>query len=100
VGNGEERLRVRSEHGLLLGEVFHSDREDRSLRRGGVAEASDVRLAERALPREALAGDRPGAVAVTLALGDLWQRQGQPSDLVDTHHAGPPYCPRRWRPPW
>src|SRR5205807_9710618 len=68
VRDREERLRIRGEDRFLLAEVFNADCEDGPGRRRGIAEASDVCLAERPLPRERLPGDEPCAVAVTRAL--------------------------------
>ena len=62
VRDREEGLRLGREHRLLLGQVLDADREDRTGRRGRIAEPLDVCLGERPLPREGLAGDVPGAV--------------------------------------
>src|ERR1700744_977745 len=63
VGNGEKAVRVGGQQGFLLGQVFWADSQDRAVRRGLVAEAFQVRLTERALPGERLAGHVPGAGA-------------------------------------
>src|SRR5512132_2246196 len=55
--NREEGLGLRGEHGLLLAEVFNSNREDRSIWRAGIAEPPDVCLAEWPFPREGLAAN-------------------------------------------
>lgn len=52
------------------------------LDQGGVASPKrvDVRLAERPLPGESLAGDKPAAIAMPEAFHSLGQRQGNPRD--------------------
>ena len=45
---------LRGEHRLLLAEVVDANGEDRTSGRAGIAEAPDVGLAERSLPREPL----------------------------------------------
>src|SRR5258708_39488084 len=84
--NREERLRVRSEDGLLVGKVINTYREDRCGRRGRITEPSQVGLTEGPLPRECLPSDEPSAVAMTFALGCLGHIQGHLSHLVDAHH--------------
>ena len=86
VRNREEGFRIGGEDGLLLGEVLYSDSQDWCGRRSGIAESSDVCLAEWPLPRERLPSDGPCAVAMTLSLGNLGQLQGHPSHFVDAHH--------------
>lgn len=71
----EESVGVLGESSLFVGQVQYSHGEDRSVRCGGFAEAPEIGLAERALPRERLAGDAPAPVAVPLALGHLGQRR-------------------------
>jgi hypothetical protein len=88
VRNREESPWLRGEHGLLLAKIRHANRENRSLRRDGLAEPLDVCLAERPFPREALPGDKLGARAVTLTLSDLRQSQSHPSRIIDGHHFG------------
>src|SRR5215831_2997501 len=84
--NREEGSRIRGEHRLLLAEVLDADGQDRPIRRGLVAEPPEIRLAERPFPRECLAGGVPRPGAVTFALGDLGQRQGQFGHVVDGRH--------------
>src|ERR1017187_1903717 len=84
--NWEEGFRMRREQSLLLAEILDPDGQDRTIRRGLVAEALQVRLAERPFPRERLATDEPRPVAEALTDGDLGQLQGQRGHLVDSRH--------------
>src|SRR5215469_225006 len=95
VRDREEGLRLRGEHRLLLAEILDADGEDRPLRRGLVAEPPEIGFAERALPRECLACDEPGPVAVTLTLGDLGQARGHQGHVVETRHTGTVAASRR-----
>src|SRR5690606_9499408 len=58
----EESGAVFGEHRLLSGEVFNADGQDWTLRRLLVPEPSEIRFAERTLPCEDLAVDRPRPV--------------------------------------
>jgi quercetin dioxygenase-like cupin family protein len=87
VGNGEEGSGMRRQHGLLLRHVFHPDGQDWPFWRDFVAEALDVRLAERTFPGEPLPGDGPGAIAMTLSFGDLRKGAGKSGGIVDGRHA-------------
>jgi hypothetical protein len=73
VRDGEEGGRVGGEDRFLLRQVGGADRQDRAGRRHLVAEALEVRLAERPFPGERLAAHLPGAVAAVLlhSLGHL-----------------------------
>src|SRR5260221_3204720 len=73
VRDREEALPFGRKHGFLLAEVVDAHREDGPSGGRRIAEPLDVGLAERALPCERLAGDRPRAVVVALALGDAGQ---------------------------
>src|SRR5215813_7392625 len=86
VRDREEGARVGGEHGLLLAEIPDTDRQDRPVWRGLVAEPPDVRLAERPFPGERLAPDGPAPVAAALALGDLGQPRGHAGRVVQSRH--------------
>jgi hypothetical protein len=88
VRDGEEAVLARREDRLLFRPVGGADRKDRTLRRPLVAEPLDVRLAERALPRELLARDLPGAMTVVLllALGHLGQLGHQAGHIIEGLH--------------
>src|SRR6476620_3472265 len=59
VRDREEAFLVCREHGLLLAEIVDPHGKDRACGGRFGAEPLDVRLAERTLPREALARNRP-----------------------------------------
>jgi hypothetical protein len=89
VRDREKGVRVRGEDGFFVVQLRGADGEDRSLRRGLVAEPLQVGLAERAFPRERFATDGPGPVTVAVfvfALHDLGQFGGHPSYLVQRRH--------------
>ena len=79
---------MRGEHGLLLAEVFYPNGQYRSLGRRLSAEPPQVCLAERPFPRERLARDEPGPVAVPLVLGGARELSGQLSYVVKVRHTG------------
>jgi hypothetical protein len=87
MGNGEEGFGPRRQHGLLLGQILHPSGEDRPFGRDRVAETPDVCLSEGSFPCERLPGDVPGAIAMTLAFGDLRQREGESSCIVEGCHS-------------
>ena len=67
----EESPAALGQHSFLLAEILDTNCEDRSIRRDGVAVSLQVGLAEWSFPRECLAGNGPGPVTVTLAVGHL-----------------------------
>lgn len=88
VWNGEEGIGIRREHSLFLRTVKNADGEDRSAGHRRIAEARDVRLAERPFPGESLAAHEPGALAIACAFGDRGKSRGQPGYVVNGRDAG------------
>ena len=83
----EESLGLRGQHGFLLAEILDSNSQNGPSWRYRVAKPLEVRLAERALPGESLAGNRPRSFVMTFAFGDLGKFQGQQGHVVEGRHA-------------
>src|SRR3954447_3853889 len=86
VWDREEPLVVLRQHGFLLAEVFYPHRQDRTVGRPITTEPFDVGLAERSLPCEALAGDRPVALTVPFTLDHFRKFEGDLGNVVERDH--------------
>jgi hypothetical protein len=88
MGDREEPPRLRGEYGFFFVEVADPDGKDGPSRWRGITEALQVGLAERALPGEALALDKPRTVAVSLAFNYIGQLENGSSHIVEGSHSG------------
>jgi hypothetical protein len=86
VRDREEARRCDREERVLRIEVLDAYGEQVTSRRRLVAEAREVGLGERSLPREALVADHPRAITPLRADRDARQASRERVDLVERHH--------------